>query len=431
MNRRIESAAATSSRAAMPRIVPIAAAGLLLVGAAMWLRSSSLVREYIWSHASLAGLQQAIPTHESDSIAQYYLGKRLYMAGRMAEAKEAYKAAEALDPRSGRIHLGLGMAYDQNGQYDRAQSELEEALRCDPSLAWAQFMLGKIAWDAEDFPTALTHLKKAVELSPKSAQSWYSLGACYAKLKQIDPAISALRTSVSLAPRDPRGITSLGELLIYSGQGDAGAKDLEEAIRLDPSYGPAYSILGRYLFLNGETAAEKQQAQQLLERAVSMPSTGVAEVYFDLGQIYLRNRNYRAAVADLQRSVRLDPSKERTYYALSSALRADGQAAAAMDTEKSLAALNKNQVQLARIQLALRTHPDDLNRRLLLARCYRDVGRRVHALREYAFILSRQQLGFVDDEYHRVLADKEYADGLNRTDYASLAPQSFATAGPP
>ena len=100
---------------------------------------------------------------------------------------------------------------------EELRSEFEQTLRLDSRSAWAEYMLGKLAWLDGDLPHSLTYLQRAAELGPGSDATWYGLGICYTQLRRYPEAIDAFKKALAHREADAQYHTALGEVLVYRG----------------------------------------------------------------------------------------------------------------------------------------------------------------------------------------------------------------------
>lgn len=84
---------------------------------------------------------------QSASAKKYYeAGDKLYAAGKMGEAIEAFKQAAKLQPEDPQTHYMLGMAYSQSKAYRESFESFKRAVRFWPDWPQANFRLGVIAY---------------------------------------------------------------------------------------------------------------------------------------------------------------------------------------------------------------------------------------------------------------------------------------------
>lgn len=378
-------------RRASPRLLPLLLLGLALVSAALWLRSSSWMREAILRGKDLPELEAIVRDRPDDPIAQYYLAKRYYVSRRFSDARDAYERAVQHAPKWARARLGLALSYYELGNKTRAREEFTETLRLDPRSAWAEYMLGKLAWFDRDLKTALEHVKRATELDPRSEQAWYGLAACYSEMRRHEEAIEALRKAVDRPHANPAHLTALGELLVFRGKVDEARQQYERALQIDPDFGPACALLGSLYLRKIPGPDSLDRAQALLERATKLKTRNPEMVWFDLGQLYVRRKQYPKAVEALQASIRIYPRDERAYYILANAYRRMGRQKEAQETEKRFARISELHIWMQTLEARVGHDPRNWGASLRLARVYKELGLDRQAVQQYMHYLSLRQ----------------------------------------
>lgn len=356
------------------RLPLLLALGITLVGGAVWLRSSPLLREPILRGKDVRQLEAAVRAQPNDALAQYYLAKSYYLQHRFAEAQDAYEEAIRLDPRSARARLGLALALYETGKIPEAQQAFERTLEIDKNSAWAEYMLGKVLWLQGNVRDALPHVRRATELDPRSDQAWYALAVCQAQMRNYAEAIAPLRKALDRRETSPQYHTALGEMLVYRGQTEEGRKHYERALELKPDYGPACALMGGFLLRHASGPDDLDRAEELLKRATRLTSNRPFDVWFDLGQVNIQKRRYPEAIKALQEALSVDARDERTYYALANAYRRMGQATKAEQTEAQFRRISALHVRMQDLEARIGHRPNDPQAHLEAARVYRDLG---------------------------------------------------------
>ena len=96
-------------------------------------------------------------------------GHALLEGRHFAQAAIVLERADRLEPRKGSILEGLGRAYFNSGQADRARATFEAFLDVDPSSHYGHYALGQSLKRLGRRGEAGTHLRLAVALSPTTA----------------------------------------------------------------------------------------------------------------------------------------------------------------------------------------------------------------------------------------------------------------------
>ena len=370
------------------RSLLLVAVGVVLVGAALWLRSSFWLRDYILRSKEPAELERMVAATPRDPLARYYLAKSHYLARRFDDAAREYRAALDLEPESARTHIGLGLSLYATGDRPGARNAFERALGIDPDASWPEYMLGKLAWSEGNIDEALRRTKRATELDPRSDEAWYGLASCYTRKRQYPEAIAALRKAVERNPNSLPAVTALGELLVYRGEGEEGRRYLERALTLKPDHATACVLLGKYLFENAPAPADLDRAEQLLKKAIDLRGPRIADVHLDLGRLLARKGRLPEAIEKLNESVRLSPVDERAYFALAGAYRRIGKEKEAAAADRQFRALSALHVRMQQLEAKLHHGSSAPGARLELARVYSGLGMTGRAADQYARYLA-------------------------------------------
>lgn len=99
------------------------------------------------------------------------------------------------------------------------------------------------------------------------------------------------------------GFVGLGTMAIDNKDNATGEKLVRQGVALSPDYWLGHFELGRVLSAEGKTADAAKAAEQARSLAPNEPV-----VYRLLTIIHLQEKDYRAAVADIDQYVKLDPN---------------------------------------------------------------------------------------------------------------------------
>ncbi|HTP07332.1 MAG TPA: tetratricopeptide repeat protein, partial [Anaerolineae bacterium] len=93
------------------------------------------------------------------------------------------------NPTSAEDYNNRGLAYLNKGNYDRALTDLNEAIALNPQLAEAYKNRGDIYGQKGDYDRAIIDLDKAIALNPQSAEAYTDRGEAYINKGGYDRAI--------------------------------------------------------------------------------------------------------------------------------------------------------------------------------------------------------------------------------------------------
>jgi tetratricopeptide (TPR) repeat protein len=117
--------------------------------------------------AEAAGGAESVPDDGTESAYDLLQRGQVLLRDRHhAQAAVVLERAARLEPGKASILEGLGRAYFNSGQHDRARESFEALLEIDPSSHYAQFALGQSLKKLGREREAWVHLRLAVALSP-------------------------------------------------------------------------------------------------------------------------------------------------------------------------------------------------------------------------------------------------------------------------
>jgi protein O-mannosyl-transferase len=205
--------------------------------------------------------------------------------------------------RSGDVHSGIGLAFQQAGRFEDALSWYRAALRLDPGLPDAEGNLGLILTRDGKDAEALPHFLQAARLKPRSPQIQTNLASCLATLGRLDEAAEHYAEVTRLAPDQYDGWNNWG--LVLAGQGrlvEATAR-LSKAAELEPDSYEVRTNLGTVLARRGLFPRAAVQ----LGRAVQIHPAS-AQAHAILGATLAREGKLHEAELELSEALRLEPN---------------------------------------------------------------------------------------------------------------------------
>ena len=204
-----------------------------------------------------------LATSDEDSSAAYHTrGAAKAALGDYDKAITDFDAAIRLDPATAMCYLDRGLAKEAIGEKDAAKADFEEATRKDGDLAKNYYEDGRGKNRGRAYEAAMVSFDKAIRLNPEYA-SVYS-----------NRAIS----QNAMGRRELRRESP--EKAKYYLQG--AVADCTEAIRLNPKYTAAYNNRGLAKYRLGQAEADCGNSQEA-------------------------ERHYQAAIADLDKAIQLNP----------------------------------------------------------------------------------------------------------------------------
>ena len=272
-------------------------------------------------------------------------------AQQLDTALSTFKKVTTIVPDFADAHYHLGLAYYQRAEFRKAIEAFTRTLELLPRDIDAHIKLGLASHKAGDTDTANTHAKRAfyeqavkayqtaLEIRPHNVEALNNLGLAYQQLGQFDNAITVYEEGLTLNPDQPQlhanlatardlqaGVYSLaayrhyqvGTQAIRDGQTEAAIAAWKQAIAESPKYLQAYLQLADLYAKTGEHELAIQTYLSAIE-LVSQP-TGVADIFYNLGNSYLSAQQLESAVSAYQQAVDVNPGMVSAWANMGTAL---------------------------------------------------------------------------------------------------------------
>jgi tetratricopeptide (TPR) repeat protein len=212
---------------------------LLAVSLTFLLTPSSRAQDLVSS-----SLQQASGPQEMTAVPQESPGQLLELRGDIFVARKMYPEAIGIyqklaseKPKNAALLNKIGVAYQQLGDYDRAQHFYKRSLKADKTFSTALNNLGTIEYARKRFRKAARYYRQAIALHPDAATYYSNLGYASYGDKKFEDAMQAFTRATSLDPG------------IFEHKGGAGAV-VQQRSMADP--GMFYFLLAKTYALEGD-----------------------------------------------------------------------------------------------------------------------------------------------------------------------------------
>ncbi len=149
---------------------------------------------------------------------------------------------------------------------------------------------------------ALLVVAAAAERHPDSISALFMLGRVQAVRKQPDAAIAAFQEVLRLNPRASEAKVALANLHLAQGKPETSIGFAQEVLANEPANADAQLVLVRGLLMNGQVERADPELKRLVAR---YPNS--AAVRTQMGMFYGRKRDVKAARAEFERALTIDP----------------------------------------------------------------------------------------------------------------------------
>lgn len=255
-----------------------------------------------------AGLKPTSHIEEGQARAWLSLA-HLLETGKPDEAIEAYRRAEALQPKDPEPHLAAGQLLEKQSQLDNAEREYEQALKLDPGSTEAITALANAYMRERQFPQAEQMLRQLAAAHPNDGVARIQLGRVLAAEDKKEEAIGELQAGLVLTPDDESAQRDLADLYASSGNYDKAEVMYQSLLGANPKDPLLHEDLGKALLKQRKFP----EAQQEFTLAVQLkPDFGAA--WGDLAVAADENKNYPLAIKAVDERAKFLPEIPISYF---------------------------------------------------------------------------------------------------------------------
>ncbi len=162
------------------------------------------------------------------------------LAGRLADAGLAYRAAVALEPATVQAYVNLGATASREKDYAKAAMAYRRALRLSPDHPGAWNNLASAVWELNDGPGATGFCRRSVALKPDHPDPYANLG--YVQRSQAQDgndfadAATLCRRALRLNPTHVSALNNLGIVNLDLGRLDEAERLFRRTLEAEPKH---------------------------------------------------------------------------------------------------------------------------------------------------------------------------------------------------
>lgn len=249
------------------------------------------------------------------------LGLAALAAGGTIARNADYRTVEGLwritvadFPANARARVNYGGFLAQDGRFDDAIAQFQEALKLKPHFADAEFNYGNALSQKGDFAAAIPHYKRALASRPNYAQAHYWLAYALMRCNRLDEALTHAATAIRLAPGQPVTLHSYASMLTYAGRLDEALQYYEQVLKLQPDDAALHHEVGVLLVRLGRP----DEALAHLQRAVAL-APGQVPIRYALAMLLMKLERPAEAASQFAAVVRAEPRFVEARYGLAQA----------------------------------------------------------------------------------------------------------------
>jgi tetratricopeptide (TPR) repeat protein len=178
-----------------------------------------------------------------------------------------------------------GLAAYNNGDNDKAISELSEAIALNPNYTEAYFYRALAHRSKDMYTESIADFNRASELAPDSPYPYYERGLAYKYANNYMSAIKDFTRAIEIQPTMIDAYYQRADMYQSTGRYDESIADFNKVIELNPGY---------------------------------------QDSYYQRGRAYTSKADYKTAIEDFSLAINLDPNTAYYYFARGEAYRLMG-----------------------------------------------------------------------------------------------------------
>jgi tetratricopeptide (TPR) repeat protein len=212
---------------------------------------------------------------------------------------EPARAAELLEDDPGRpgdraLEFAYGLALVRSGRAAEAEAAFGRLLAEHADWAELHVVLGQAHAQQGDFEAAVAALRRALELAPGAPEASSTLGDIYLRQGRLEEAERAFRAELEHRPGDYGARHRLAVVLDLDGRPEEAVRELEAVLRARPEHADARYLLGKIRLAQGDP----EEASTQLEAAAALAPED-ANIRYQLAQAYGRSGRQELAEEQL------------------------------------------------------------------------------------------------------------------------------------
>ncbi|MCG9129785.1 tetratricopeptide repeat protein [Candidatus Poribacteria bacterium] len=260
------------------------------------------------------------------NLAIAYLNDAQYNA-----AIPEFEAVLNLDADFIDAHCGLGRAYLQLNELEKAEVSAQKALSLNSDYSSALFLIDELknahydsgitSLNDKQYRDAVSKFEKVESLEANFKHTHYNLGRAYIGLRQYDKAITSLQSSIDTHSTSDDVHYLIGCAYIEQRLFDESIQHLEQAINTDPNLLQAHYNLACAYRETGNIEAATNAVTETLRldpnyKPIHELVEKIKQTHYNRGISYLNNSRYSDAIAAFQNVITLDADFTAAHYNL-------------------------------------------------------------------------------------------------------------------
>jgi tetratricopeptide (TPR) repeat protein len=247
--------------------------------------------------------KKVLEIEDTNGEALFYLGLIGLMRGQYDAAHNYLLKAASQEERPSTF-INLGYVSDKLEQYDKAIEYLEKAQELDPDNLRMKCSLGMALYKSGKLEEAVPVFEDLIKNQPEIITPYMYLSIIYVKQDRVEDAAQILDNAIDKFPRFSMFKNNLAVLYESIDKAESAEKLYRQALETDPHDELLCQNLANFYYEAQILGAAKELYEKIPQENRDW------QIFFKLGNIYLRQGDTEKALSLWQEAQRLNPSEE-------------------------------------------------------------------------------------------------------------------------
>lgn len=262
-----------------------------------------------------AVLREAVGLDDRNEFAWFVLANLLYRLDQRDEAKQLLQKALFLSPNHGSVYSTQAEWLLADNKPKEAYAAAQDAIRVEPGVGNHWRLLGIIADRLDRADESAKAYQVALRLNPMDDTLKQALSNVLARNGKADAARLTLGNESDNHPSSTGTWVSLGFTELTRKRYGEAEKAFRKALEISPNTHSAWTGLGTVLMETNRLKEAEQAYDKAYDSKPNIPGI-VAEILTNRGNVKSKLGDKRAALADIEAAVKIDPTYVNAYRSL-------------------------------------------------------------------------------------------------------------------
>jgi tetratricopeptide (TPR) repeat protein len=264
---------------------------------------------------AIDSLQQAVKNDSENAVAHYQLGVAFIQQQNEGRAESEWREAVRIRPNLSDAQRSLATLELRRGDFGGMAQTAQQIIAAEPNSPDGFLWKGIADMSRKQYSDAQQDAEKAMQISPQSSAPFVQLGTIQLAQKHFADAEKFYQRALDKNPSSSEALSGLMNTYFAEKQPDKAIAAANAQIAKSPNNSNFYDLLGTALF-NGRK--DLPGAEAALRKAVDLDKNNV-DALEKLGKVQIQEGSADQALALYQQSIKDNP-REVMFYILSGEL---------------------------------------------------------------------------------------------------------------